>query len=92
VFEELFRTNVPTTALAGARHWLALAGQADFVVRGYGGVWLSQAALTLEQLQPVAAAGFVTKLDTWPHKLPSCATPAVAEPAAETSPEVPPAP
>jgi len=91
-FEELFRTRVPTAALAGARHWLALAGQADFVVRGYGGVWVSQAALSLDQLQPLAAAGFVTKLDTWPHKRPTCATQAAAEAVAEPGADEPSAP
>lgn len=80
VFEELFRTTVPLAALAGARHWLALAGQSDYVVRGYGGVWVSREALTIEQLQPLAQAGFATKLDTWPHRVPTCA---VAEAAAE---------
>ncbi len=88
-FEALFSTTVPLAALAGARHWLALAGQADFVVRGYGGVWVSQAALTIEQLQPLAAAGYVTKLDTWPHRVPTCATPIAAATPAPAPPDEP---
>ena len=78
-FEELFVATVPTAAVGSARHYLALAGQSDYVVRGYGGVWLSTAALTPDQLAPIAAAGYAMKLDSWPHRRPTCASEAVED-------------
>ncbi len=83
--------TVPAEAVAGARHWLALIGRRGGEVRGFGGVFLSDQALDAAVVEAIAQAGFVTRMDTWPHRRPTCAdalpsepSPAPADPAPGT--------
>ncbi|MCC7493761.1 MAG: hypothetical protein IT204_15505 [Fimbriimonadaceae bacterium] len=84
-------TTAPLASAAAARHWLALIGSAGNEVRGFGGLFVCQQALTHDELQGVCQAGYATKMDRHPPRRATCAVPLPSAPAPVDVAPAPPA-